>query len=196
METVTAHKHGAAPAEGPVVPTMTMGDIVRLYPQAIPVIQSAGLHCVGCGVAYWETLEDGCLAHGMTADDVSELLLRINKAIKDSPADSSKPISVTDAAVGKLKQMLAEEGKAGWGLRVMVVPGGCAGNSYEMDFEKEPKAGDTVVEEGGIKFMVDSQSLPKVSGARIDYSGGLKGSGFSIRNPNAQSTCGCGSSFS
>jgi iron-sulfur cluster assembly accessory protein len=131
----------------------------------------------------------------MTQDDVQELLLAINESIARNPTDSSKPLSVSSIAVEKIKELLQAEGKAGWGLRVMVVAGGCAGNTYEMDFEKAPTATDTVVEEGGVKFMISPDCLPKVNGARIDFSDGLKGSGFSIRNPSASSTCGCGTSF-
>ncbi len=180
-------------ARARVTADMTMGDIVKQFPAAIPVIQSAGLHCVGCHVAYWETLSDGCKAHGMSEEDVQHLLEKINHAI--SQPSPSVPLSVSSPAVAKLKELLSRENKVGWGLRVRVVKGGCAGNAYEMDFEEKKRADDTVVTEGGLSFFISPDSLPLVTGARIDYFDGLKGAGFSIRNPNAQATCGCGSSF-
>lgn len=188
----------AAPADAssaPIVTSkMTMGEIVQKFPQAIPVIQSAGLHCVGCHVSYWETLEDGCRGHMMSEKETEELLSRINEVVSAPP--STQPITVSPAAVEKLKELLSRDGKDGWGLRVHVASGGCAGHSYEMDFEQSGKPGDEQVTEGGLSFFIDSQSLPLVRGAHIDYFDGLKGAGFSIRNPSAQSTCACGSSFS
>jgi iron-sulfur cluster assembly accessory protein len=104
-------------------------------------------------------------------------------------------INVTDNAVRQLQSLLpAQDEDSRKGLRVQVVKGGCSGLHYEMTLE-EKKAGDTVVERDGMHFFIDSESIPYLSGATLDFSGGLTGTGFRVVNPNASRTCGCGSSF-
>ena len=104
-------------------------------------------------------------------------------------------INVTDNAVRQLQSLLpVQDENSRKGLRVQVVKGGCSGLHYEMTLE-EKKAGDTVVERDGMHFFIDSESIPYLSGATLDFSGGLTGTGFRVVNPNASRTCGCGSSF-
>ena len=104
-------------------------------------------------------------------------------------------INVTDNAVRQLQSLLpAQEEDSRKGLRVQVVKGGCSGLHYETTLE-EKKDGDTVVERDGMHFFIDSESITYLSGATLDFSGGLTGTGFRVVNPNASRTCGCGSSF-
>jgi iron-sulfur cluster assembly protein len=104
-------------------------------------------------------------------------------------------INVTDNAIRQLQALLprADENSRK-GLRVQVAKGGCSGLHYEMTLE-EQKDGDTVVERDGMHFFIDSESIPHLRGATLDFSGGLTGTGFKVVNPNASRTCGCGSSF-
>ncbi|OGX41498.1 MAG: hypothetical protein A3C53_05020 [Omnitrophica WOR_2 bacterium RIFCSPHIGHO2_02_FULL_68_15] len=104
-------------------------------------------------------------------------------------------ITLTEKAVGKLKTLLAQEGKADYGLRLRVVGGGCSGMSYAMDFEAAAGPEDKVYEDHGVKVFVDPQSDQYVGGAQVDYTEALTGAGFTIKNPNAKGSCGCGSSF-
>ena len=104
-------------------------------------------------------------------------------------------IAVTDSAAGKVGELLEQEGEDGLALRVAVRPGGCSGFSYEMYFDSEIADDDQAAEYGPIKVVVDPSSAMLLDGATLDYKDGLE-SGFAITNPNAERTCGCGSSFS
>ncbi len=111
------------------------------------------------------------------------------------PAGST-PLVVSDAVVSKVGTMLVEEGDPNLKLRIFVTGGGCSGFQYGFAFDDETKEDDLCVEVGAIKVLVDASSLQYVMGAEIDYEENLEGSRFVIKNPNAASTCGCGSSFS
>ena len=106
------------------------------------------------------------------------------------------PITLSDDAVAKVTDLLAQEGNDELALRVAVRPGGCSGYSYEMFFDSETADDDIVREYGAIKVVVDGASAELLSGSVLEYSDGLQGAGFHISNPNASRTCGCGSSFS
>ena len=101
----------------------------------------------------------------------------------------------TDAAARKVKQLIDEEGNEALKLRVFVSGGGCSGFQYGFSFDEKVEDGDTRVENGGVTLLVDPMSFQYLAGAEIDYSEGLEGAQFVIRNPNATTTCGCGSSF-
>lgn len=105
-------------------------------------------------------------------------------------------ITLTDTAAIKVKDLLAEEGDDALALRVAVRPGGCSGFSYEMFFDTDVAADDLTADYSGVKVVVDPSSAQMLDGATLDYKDGLQETGFSINNPNAQRTCGCGSSFS
>ena len=104
-------------------------------------------------------------------------------------------ITLTDTAAAKVKSLIDEEGEAALALRVAVRPGGCSGFSYEMFFDTDVADDDKVLTYGDVRVIVDSSSAVMLEGATLDFKDGLE-SGFSINNPNAQRTCGCGSSFS
>jgi iron-sulfur cluster assembly accessory protein len=106
------------------------------------------------------------------------------------------PVSLTPKALEMIKDAMQREGLGDHGIRVGVMGGGCAGFQYAMDFEKEPKDGDMTVEQGGVRLFIDPMSSMYLQGVTIDYVQGLQGAGFKFNNPNARTTCGCGSSFS
>jgi len=103
--------------------------------------------------------------------------------------------TVTTKATEEIKKLLSEENIPNAVLRVRVVPGGCSGFSYEMGFDDETEVSDKLFENEGVKVAIDELSLPYLEGAILDYKDGLNGTGFSINNPNAKGSCGCGSSF-
>jgi iron-sulfur cluster assembly accessory protein len=103
---------------------------------------------------------------------------------------------LTPKAVEMVKDAMQREGLQGYGIRVGVMGGGCSGFQYSMDFEQEAKEGDVSIAQDGITLFVDSMSSMYLQGVTIDYVEGLHGAGFKFNNPNAKSTCGCGSSFS
>jgi iron-sulfur cluster insertion protein len=106
------------------------------------------------------------------------------------------PLVFSEAAASKVKELIEEEGNDELKLRVFISGGGCSGFQYGFTFDEEVGEGDTIVENEGVKLLVDPMSFQYLSGAEIDYSEGMEGAQFVIRNPNAQTTCGCGSSFS
>jgi iron-sulfur cluster assembly protein/iron-sulfur cluster insertion protein len=105
-------------------------------------------------------------------------------------------ITLTDTAATKVKDLMDAEGVPELALRVAVRPGGCSGFSYEMFFDTDVAGDDLTVEHAGVRVVVDPSSAMLLEGATLDYNDGLQGAGFSINNPNAQKTCGCGQSFS
>ncbi len=111
-------------------------------------------------------------------------------------AEMSSPILFTDSAANKVRELIEEEGNPGLKLRVFVTGGGCSGFQYGFTFDEEVAEDDTTMEKNGVTLLIDPMSYQYLVGAEIDYSEGLEGSQFVIRNPNATSTCGCGSSFS
>jgi len=114
----------------------------------------------------------------------------------NAATDVVSPIIFTDSAANKVKELIEEEGNPGLKLRVFVTGGGCSGFQYGFTFDEETNEDDTTMEKNGVTLLIDPMSYQYLVGAEIDYSEGLEGSQFVIRNPNATSTCGCGSSFS
>lgn len=102
----------------------------------------------------------------------------------------------TDSAASKVKQLIDEEGNAELKLRVFVSGGGCSGFQYGFTFDEVVNEDDTVLDKNGVQLLIDPMSFQYLSGAEIDYQEGLEGAQFVIKNPNATTTCGCGSSFS
>ena len=109
---------------------------------------------------------------------------------------SPAPISVSGRAARKIAELVAEEGNPDLKLRVYVTGGGCAGFQYGFSFEESLAEDDTLIVVGGVSVVLDALSYPYLAGSELDYSEGIEGSRFQIRNPNASTTCGCGSSFS
>ncbi len=105
-------------------------------------------------------------------------------------------IALTDKAATKVSELISAEGEDGLALRVAVRPGGCSGFSYDMFFDTEVAEDDLTIEYSGVRVVVDASSAMLLEGATLDYADGLTQAGFSINNPNAQRTCGCGQSFS
>lgn len=105
-------------------------------------------------------------------------------------------VMVSDSAVAKVKSLIEEEGNADLKLRVYVTGGGCSGFQYGFTFDEVVAEDDSIVERDGVSVLVDAMSYPYLAGAKVDYEEGLQGAKFVIQNPNAASTCGCGSSFS
>ena len=105
------------------------------------------------------------------------------------------PIAVSDAAAAKVRELLAEEGNDALKLRVYISGGGCSGFQYGFTFDEAQEADDLAIERGGITVLVDPMSLQYLMGAEVHYSESLHGAQFVVRNPNARTTCGCGSSF-
>ena len=117
--------------------------------------------------------------------------------IEETPTETlPEPLNFTDTAVSKVRELIEDEGNDKLMLRVFISGGGCSGFQYGFTFDEHSAEGDVVIERGGVKLLVDPMSIQYLTGAEIDYSEGIEGAQFIIRNPNATTTCGCGSSFS
>ena len=113
-------------------------------------------------------------------------------AVTDMPS----PIIFTDSAASKVAQLIEEEDNPDLKLRVFVQGGGCSGFQYGFTFDEITNEDDTIMDKNGVQLLIDAMSYQYLVGAEIDYKDDLEGAQFVIKNPNAQSTCGCGSSFS
>lgn len=106
------------------------------------------------------------------------------------------PLQFTDAAASKVKNLIADEENPALKLRVYITGGGCSGFQYGFTFDDQLNDGDMTIEKQGVSLVVDPMSLQYLVGGSVDYTEGLEGSRFIVTNPNAKTTCGCGSSFS
>ncbi len=174
---------------------MTIGDVVAKHPSSIEVLQSAGVHCVGCHVSYHETLEQGFKGHGMSDEEVDSVITKLNAAVQESKLENGKDFIMTNKAVEKLKEVLKENNKEGSGLRVEIVPGGCSGFQYGLELDDNTTDLDVTFEEKGVKIIINKDNMQFLKGAKLDYVDSLQGGGFKITNPNTKSSCGCGESF-
>jgi len=115
---------------------------------------------------------------------------------QESPTGVDQPVvSMTSRAADKLKEVIAKQGRDDLALRVYVTPGGCSGFSYGMTFAEGREDDDTLIEQDGVRIVVDPMSAMYIKGSEIDFVDALMGGGFALRNPNAVSSCGCGQSF-
>ena len=180
----------------------TIGEIVEKYPQVVDTLTSFGVHCVGCHVSPFESLEMGFKGHGMGDAKIVEAVNKLNEVIEKNPVKqeqkeevdlSNATLTVTDKAAEKIKSLIEQEKKQA--LRISVKPGGCSGFEYGMELDDKSTDNDIVIEQKGVKIFVDKTSMQKLNGVDVDYIESLQGAGFKISNPQAKSTCGCGSSF-
>lgn len=116
--------------------------------------------------------------------------------MSSTQTDVTPAITLTDTATDKVAELLEQEGNPELALRVAVRPGGCSGFSYEMFFDSDVADDDVSSAFGSVRVIVDPTSASLLQGSTLDYKDGLQGAGFSINNPNASRTCGCGNSFS
>jgi iron-sulfur cluster insertion protein len=114
----------------------------------------------------------------------------------DAVTEMPAPLVFTDNAAGKVKELIEEEGNTDLKLRVFVQGGGCSGFQYGFTFDEVQNEDDTAMQKNGVTLLIDAMSYQYLVGAEIDYQESLEGAQFVIKNPNATSTCGCGSSFS
>ena len=194
-ETAQVHmyEHSHKESNGLITKDMTIGDIVQSNPRAAEVLTNHGIHCVGCHASPYETLEQGLMGHGMPQEEVDSIVSKINNELKSAKEEKAEVI-ITDEAAKKINELLKE--KKAEALRVNVAPGGCSGFEYEFKLEDSKNNDDIVIEEKGIKLYINPGTMEMVKGSQIDYIDALQGAGFKVSNPNAKSTCGCGSSFS
>lgn len=189
---------GNKEAEQKIHRKMTIDEILSGYPGRAQMIaqelSNAGLHCAsGCQAASYETLEAGVKSHGMSDDFVDELVDRLNEIV--SKKVDLNTITITPKAAEKYLSILEEEKKQGWGLRLTEMPAGCNGFKSLLDYSEKATEDDEIFTSHGIEIHVKKGLVNRMRGTLIDFIDGLHESGFTISNPNAKSSCGCGSSY-
>lgn len=176
--------------------TMTIEEILSLFPHKAQrlshEITKAGLHCVGCHAATWETLEAGMMSHGMKDEAIDNLVNALNNLL-DEESDPTT-LSLTPRAAKKFIEILEEENKQGWGVRLDDRMAGCSGFEYILDYSEKAEDDDEVFLSHGIEIHLKKSKVARLLGSEIDYIDGLQGSGFKVSNPNAKTSCGCGTS--
>ncbi len=120
----------------------------------------------------------------------------VTPEVVEAPAPASTPVKLTDAAIGKVKEIMSTQDPIPAGLRIGVVGGGCSGFQYSMSFENQSGMMDKVLRFDDLKVFVDATSAMYLNGCTVDYVETLEAAGFKFENPTVKSTCGCGSSFS
>lgn len=182
--------------EQTITRTMTIEEVFKRFPsksqKLAQEMTNAGLHCVGCSAATWETLEAGMYSHGMVDEEIEALLNKLNAILAEK--EDLTTITLTPRAAKKYLEILTEEGKASWGLRFGERAAGCSGFEYFLDYSEKARPGDLVLESQGIQIHIHSKSADRLMGSVIDYVDGLNGAGFKITNPNVKASCGCGNS--
>lgn len=182
---------------------MVISDILVQNSEKAPILAEImidyGIHCIGCGAASFETLEQGVLSHGFSEDELEKLVESLNNAVKDSKKFEKDiedfTLNLTESAVYKIKELMKKEKKENYLLRISVVGGGCSGFMYDMEITNKHAPSDFRMEYKGINIAIDKNSLEYLSGAEIDFIDTLNETGFKFNNPNAQKSCGCGKSF-
>lgn len=163
------------------------------------IMTEFGIHCVGCGAAGHESLEQGVLGHGFSKRELDALIAQLNQALAED-APSSAPsgefgLTLSPAAAAKVKDIMQQHGNPNAVLRVEVLEGGCSGFKYELRVVDEALGTDWSSQLDGVHVAVDQTGLDKINGIEIDYVDTLNESGFKFNNPNASHGCGCGKSF-
>lgn len=168
---------------------MKIQDVVEKYPQAVEVLMDAGVHCVGCHVAQWETLGEGLKNHGKSDEEIDELIKKMNDKVKDvvlpQYVGEEERLLVTKEAIEEMKKQLSE----GQYLRIDVNLGGCCGFNYAMSIDAEKKDDDEMIDIDGVKFLVVKESLGFIAGAKIEYIASEKA--FRISAPSGSGCGGC-----
>jgi iron-sulfur cluster assembly accessory protein len=176
---------------------MTIQSIFAKFPSRAQKLAQeltrAGLNCVGCSASTWETLESGMLRHGYGEEALLSILSRLNDIAKKPSSANQSGITLTQRAAEQFLHVCKLEGKEGWALRFDEQPAGCSGFEYVLGFSEKATEADAVFSSNGVDIHVPKLSLCRLEGCEINYVDGLQ-CGFEIDNPNARTSCGCGSS--
>lgn len=173
---------------------MTLTQILELFPdhreELYDALGNAGFCCGCCSQSSSETLKQGMTHHGMTAEEMEEILTQLNEIVSASPAST---ITLTESAAQKFKEFAVEEGKGGAALRFGLIPTSCHSFEYLLAFSEKPEEDDQIFESSGIQIHINREMVKALLGTRIDYiEEGAQGGGFAIANPNKRGGGGCG----
>ncbi len=174
---------------------MTISSVVQQHPEVVDTLMGFGVHCVGCSVSEWETLEQGFSGHGMADDEITNAVAKLNEVVDNHKTGQKEGehLSFTELAITKIKDLCQKNNKKA--LRVTVEAGGCAGFSYGFSLTDKQRESDETYQEHGVTVFIEKQALEMMEGSVIDYVDALQGAGFKVSNPMAKKHCGCGTSF-
>jgi len=205
-----------------VTKNMLIAEILSENPEKAQLLSEImldfGIHCIGCGAAAFETLEQGVLGHGFSEEDLNKLVKQINEVLEaktgnffnhspkrgqmkeNSKSEKTKNIKnfslkFTKTAIEKIKQILKHEKKESGILRISVLSGGCSGLVYNLEIINKLIKSDLNFKKSGINIAVAKGGIEMLDGVEIDFVDNLNESGFKFNNPNAEKSCGCGKSF-
>lgn len=177
---------------------MTISQVLELHPKAAQIMQQFGLHCFGCSINVFETLEQGIVGHGMPESTLKAMLEALNGDYTSYKKDlNEKGVALSEGAALKIVEIAQMEGRKTYGIRVKILEsegGGCSCRPmYSMDFEEFANEGDHILGfHHGVTLFIDANSFEKMRGSDIDYVETYEAAGFKIENPNAKkSGCGC-----
>ncbi|VVC00775.1 Iron-binding protein IscA [uncultured archaeon] len=162
---------------------MPIGEVVSKWPETGSVMAEYGLHCIGCHISPFESIEAGAVAHGLAQKQIGEMLQRMNEVASRDDSAKGEGIIVSDSAAMKFRELMQKEGKEGWGLELSMEQEGCSGQGCVIDFAEKPGAGEIVLEAKGMRIFVSETDRQRANGIRIDYTEGTGGSGFRILMP-------------
>ena len=177
--------------EGPITRETTIGDIIQKYPGVVDILMATGVHCVGCHVAAFESLEQGLKGHGKSDAEVDKLINDLNSALAAQNEQGNEEFTISDKALSEIKSNLKENQF----LRIEVISGGCSGKSYGLSLDDQRRENDHKIEIDGIEFVSDEESFKMIKGSKLEYIDTFEEKGFRFVNPNAKRGCGCGKSF-
>ncbi|MFH1770047.1 MAG: iron-sulfur cluster assembly accessory protein [archaeon] len=166
-----------------------IGEVVDKFPAAVDILLEEGVHCVGCGAANFESVEQGLEVHGKTKEEIADVVKRMNVAVKEAEKNKDT-ITITKIAAEKVKEIMKKDKKQGQHLRISISES-CCGAEYGLEFVKEENKDDKVFVVEGVKFLVDKKSFALMKGSKVDFIDNIQGTGFKITNPNEKSGCAC-----
>lgn len=185
----------ATPKKQPITRDMTISRVLEMHPKAGDIMQEFGLHCFGCSINVFETLEQGIIGHGMPESTLAALLKTLNEDVEKFKKNlRKKGIVMTDKAAFKVMEIGQVEGRKNYGIRLKMVEGGgcCRGPVYSMDFEDHAEEGDTILGfHHNVTVFLDKNSFEKMKGSTIDYITSYDAEGFKIDNPNVEAGGNC-----
>ena len=182
---------------------MVIGEILSLHPEKSPllaeIMMDFGIHCVGCGAASFETLEQGVLGHGFSEDQLDNLVNSLNNAIRleeqSQKTMTEFKLQLTPKAIEQVKQAMNSSENKTSTLRVSIIQGGCcSGPMYDLEIASSPKPGDINFKQDNINIAVSRSSLETLNGTEIDFISSEGQEGFKFNNPNEipeAESCGC-----
>ena len=180
------------PQTQPITLDMTIGQVVEKYPQASEVMLGYGLHCVGCAVNPYETIEQGALGHGMVKEMIDDMLKDLNFVVTKKPAYklNKEGVTLSPKALENLSYIAQAEAKEGYGLKIKASKQD-KGLDYFLDLIKDPEEKDVVVIQADVRIYIDQDSLALMNPSVIDYVKGVEEEGFKIISLQPEERCAC-----